>query len=59
MYLIFSQIFRMIDFSIMYFISILIIAIISNISAYSKSKRMVYNVIAYDLSEKSKSKVNN
>ncbi|MDB8793196.1 hypothetical protein PN290_08825 [Romboutsia sp. 1001216sp1] len=59
MYLIFSQIFRMIDFSIMYFISILIIAIISNISAQSKSKRMVYNVIAYDLSEKSKSKVNN
>lgn len=58
-YFIFSKIFRLIVFSNIYFISITILAILSNISAHSKAKRMAYNVIAYDLSEVSKSKSDN
>lgn len=59
LYLLFSKIFKIINFSNIYFISILILAVISNISAHGKSKRKVYNVIAYDLSEKLKHKVHN
>lgn len=58
-YLIFSKILKVIVFSSTYFISIIILAFISNISAHGKAKRMVYNVIAYDLGEIAKSLLNN
>ena len=59
LYLLFSKIFKIINFSNIYFISILILAVVSNISAHGKSKRKVYNVIAYDLSEKLRHKIHN
>lgn len=52
LYISFTLIFKIIKFSSIYFICLLVLLVISNISCHLKAKRMVFNVIAYDLSER-------
>ena len=57
LYISFTLIFKIIEFSSIYFICLLVLLVISNISSHFKAKRMVFNVIEHDLSERNNNDV--